>query len=393
MGKRRAVHGLDERSHELLLTLVRLHIVTGEPIGSRTLSKQAGQTLSPASIRNIMADLEEQGYVTQPHTSAGRIPTDRGYRYYVDTLVADFDARPSRTDEEIIQRSLFSDPTVTGEDVLARASHVLSNLSSHVGIVLSPPLSRDLLQHIEFIRLEARRVLVVAVSRTGLVRNFVVRLDEDLSPGELERTANYVVENFAGRSLADIRVELLRRMSEEKHLYDRLLRNALVLCNRDLGNGATESDVYVDGTVNMLDAPEFADAARMRAIFRMFEEKGRLVKIINACLAQAETARGIVVQIGMEHHVPGLRDCAIVTAPYHYRHDSVGSFTVVGPMRMKYGRVMRLVGYMAKMFDQLLNDAPSSPFPPALVGQPPVGQSAGHIQVVNLSGSQNLVGG
>lgn len=393
MGRRQAVHKLDERSHELLLTLVRLHIATGEPVGSRTLSKQSGQTLSPASIRNIMADLEEQGYVTQPHTSAGRVPTDRGYRYYVDTLVADFDARPSRTDAEIIQRSLFSDPDVTGEDVLARASHVLSNLSSHVGIVVSPPLSRDLLQHIEFVRLEARRVLVVTVSRTGLVRNFVVRLDEDLSPGELERTANYIVENFAGRSLTDIRVELLKRMSEEKHLYDRLLKNALVLCNRDLGNGITESDVYVDGTINMLDTPEFADVARLRAIFRMFEEKGRLIKILNACLSQAETTHGVVVQIGMEHHVPGLRDCAIVTAPYHYRHDSVGSFTVVGPMRMKYGRIMRLVGYMAKMFNQLLSHVPSSPFPPALVGQSLAGQPAGHIEVVNLSGGHYLVEG
>lgn len=388
MGKKRAVHGLDERSHELLLTLVRLHIATGEPIGSRTLSKQIGQKLSPASIRNIMADLEEQGYVTQPHTSAGRVPTDRGYRYYVDTLVADFDARPSRTDAEIIQRSLFSDPTVTGEDVLARASHVLSNLSSYVGIVLSPPLSRDLLQHIEFIRLEARRVLVVTVSRTGLVRNFVVRLDEDLSPAELDRTAHYITENFAGRSLADIRVELLKRMSEEKHLYDRLLKNALVLCNRDLDADAPEADVYVDGAANMLNAPEFADTARMRAIFRMFEEKGRLVKILNACLAQAETAGGVVVQIGMEHHVPGLRDCAIVTAPYHYRHDSVGSLTVVGPMRMKYERVMRLVGYMAKMFNQLLDDAAPAPFPPALVGQP-----GGRIQVVHLSAGDSLLAG
>ncbi|MGQ9898211.1 MAG: heat-inducible transcriptional repressor HrcA [Acidobacteriota bacterium] len=393
MGKRRPVQGLDERSHELLLTLVRLHIATGEPIGSRTLSKQAGQTLSPASIRNIMADLEEQGYVSQPHTSAGRIPTDRGYRYYVDTLVADFDARPSPTDEEVIQRSLFSDPNVTWEDVLSRASHVLSNLSSHVGIVLSPPLSRGILQHIDFIRLEARRTLVVTVSSTGLVRSFVVHLDEDLSPSELERTANYIVENFAGRSLADIRIELLKRMSEEKHLYDRLLRNALVLCNRDLSNGVTERDVYVDGTINMLDAPEFADAARLRAIFRMFEEKERLVKIINACLAQVETTHGIVVQIGMEHHVPGLRDCAIVTAPYHYRHDSVGSFTVVGPMRMKYGRVMRLVGYMARMFDQLLNDSPSLPFPPTLVGQLPPHQPAGRIQVVNLRGYRDLVAG
>ncbi|OYT71079.1 MAG: heat-inducible transcription repressor HrcA [Chloracidobacterium sp. CP2_5A] len=385
MGKRRPARGLDARSHELLLGLVRLHIATGEPISSRTLSKQSGQTLSPASIRNIMAELEEQGYVAQPHASAGRVPTDRGYRYYVDTLVADFEARPSRADEEVIQRSLFSDPTVTGEDVLARASHVLSNLSSHVGIVLSPPLSRDILQHIEFIRLEARRVLVVTVSRTGLVRNFVVRMDEDIPPGELDRTANYIIENFAGRSLTDIRVELLRRMSEEQRLYDRLLKNALVLCNQDLSASVPETDVYVDGAANMLDTPEFADTARMRAIFRMFEEKGRLVKILNACLSQSETARGVVVQIGMEHHVPGLRDCAIVTAPYHYRHDSVGSLTVVGPTRMKYGRVMRLVGYMARMFNQLLDDTTKSPFPPALVGQP-----GGPIQVVNLQGGSLL---
>ncbi len=368
MARKRTLRELDGRSRDILIAAIKLHIATGEPVGSRTLSKQLGQSLSAATIRNVMADLEEEGFLAQPHTSAGRIPTDRGYRFYVDSLIADFDGRPSRSDEVFINRQLFSNPEVTQDHLMERASHLLSDLSSHVGIVLSPPLSQDILQHIEFVKLADRRILVITVSRAGLVRDFVVRMDEELPQDELNRTARYIVENFGGRSLSVVRRDLLRRMSEEKALYDRLLKNAILLCNRDLGRTEEDAAIYVDGAVNMLDSGDFADTDRMKAIFRMFEEKGRLVKILNQCLAAAERG-GVIVRIGAENPVPGLRDCTIVTAPYSYRNQVMGSISVVGPMRMKYARIMRVVGYVASLFDQVLSDQPGgTPFAGAILG-------------------------
>lgn len=368
MPRKRTAHELDGRSREILTAAIKLHIATGEPVGSRTLSKQLGQALSAATIRNVMADLEEAGYLAQPHTSAGRVPTDKGYRFYVDLLIDDFDARPSRSDEAFINRQLFSNPEVTQEHLMERASHLLSDLSTHVGVVLSPPLSQDILQHIEFVKLADRRILVITVSRAGLVRDFVVRLDEDLPQDELNRTARYIVENFAGRSLSTVRIELLRRMSEEKALYDRLLKNAILLCNRDLGTTGEDAAIYVDGTVNMLDSGDFTDTERMKAVFRMFEEKGRLVKILNQCLA-AVGRGGVLVRIGTENATPGLRDVTIVTAPYSYRNQVMGSISVVGPTRMKYARIMRVVGYVARLFDQVLSDPNgATPFPGAILG-------------------------
>jgi heat-inducible transcriptional repressor len=353
MGRKTVECALDKRNQEILTAIIKLHIATGEPVGSRTLSKQSGQTLSPASIRNIMADLEEAGYLAQPHASAGRVPTDKGYRFYVDTLISDFDARLPRSDEEIIHRSLFADADATQEGIMERASHLLSQISTHVGIVLSPPLAQDILQHIEFLRLADRRILVITVSRTGLVRDVIVRVDEDLTQDELNRTARYISETFKDHSLTTIRTELLRRMSEEKALYDRLLKNAILLCGQSLKDQSENTNVYVDGAVNMFNQADFADTERMKAIFRMFEEKGRLVKILNQCLTEAHS--GVVVHIGAESRVPGLRDCAIVTSPYLYRDQIMGSVSVVGPMRMKYARIMRIVSHVARLFEQSLN--------------------------------------
>ncbi|HND22281.1 MAG TPA: heat-inducible transcriptional repressor HrcA, partial [Acidobacteriota bacterium] len=199
MSKKAPEFVFDERTRDILLSIVKLHIATGEAVGSRTLSKNSKQILSAATIRNIMADLEEAGYLSQPHPSAGRIPTDKGYRYYVDNLIRG--ARVSRSDEEFIHRSLLTDPELTRENLLERTSHLLSQISHHVGIVLSPRFSQDIIQHIEFIRLSEGRILVIVVSRTGIVHDCVVRLDEDLSQDELNRTSRYLSENFKNCSL------------------------------------------------------------------------------------------------------------------------------------------------------------------------------------------------
>ncbi|MBI4750884.1 MAG: heat-inducible transcription repressor HrcA [Acidobacteria bacterium] len=353
MSKKASDFIFDERSRDILLAIVKLHIATGEAVGSRTLSKNSKQTLSAATIRNIMADLEEAGYLSQPHPSAGRIPTDKGYRYYVDNLIRG--ARVSRLDEEFIHRSLLTDPELTRENLLERTSHLLSQISHHVGIVLSPRFSQDIIQHIEFIRLSEGRILVIVVSRTGIVHDCVVRLDEDLSQDELNRTSRYLSENFKNCSLGAIREELLVRMTEEKALYDRLLKNAILLCTQTIDHDAEQADVYVDGTVNMLNQPDFVDLDRMRALFRMFEEKGRLVKILNKCLAMVPDG-GIAIQIGAENQLPGMRDCTIITSPYSFSNQVIGGISIVGPTRMHYTRVISIVSYVSQLFNQLLNE-------------------------------------
>ncbi|MBX7218679.1 MAG: heat-inducible transcriptional repressor HrcA [Blastocatellia bacterium] len=342
----------DERSRDILCTIVKMHIATGEPVGSRTLSKQSRFNLSAATIRNIMADLEEAGYLVQPHTSAGRIPSDKGYRYYVDNLIRG--SRIARADEEFIRRSLLSDPEITQDNFMERTSHILSQISNNVGIVLSPRFSQDILQHIEFVRLSERRILVITVSRTGLVHDHLVRIDEDIPQDELDRTTRYLVENFKNHSLSGIREELLRRMSEEKMLYDRLLKNAILLCSQSLDGEEEQADVYVDGTVNMLGHNDFQDVDRMKALFKMFEEKGRLVKILNRCLTNVPEG-GVAVHIGSETLSPNMRDCTIISSPYSYSNQVMGGISVVGPTRMEYTRIMNAVSFVAQLFNHVLN--------------------------------------
>lgn len=355
MGKKNSEFVFDERSRDILLNIVKLHIADGEPVGSRTLSKQSRFKLSAATIRNIMADLEEAGFLAQPHTSAGRVPTDKGYRFYVDNLLRT--SRVSRSDEELINRSLLFDPEVSPEHLMERASHLLSHISNSVGIVVSPSMAHDIIQHVEFVRLTDKRILVLTVSRTGMVHNRVVRTEEDIPQEELERTTRYVAEHFRNHSLSSIRDQLVLRMSEEKVLYDRLLKNAVLLCSQSLEAETGPASVFVDGTVNMLSRPDFQDLDRMKALFRMFEEKGRLVKIINQCLLTVPDG-GISVHIGAENAFPGMRDCTIITSPYYYRNKLLGGIGVVGPTRMEYTRIMSIVGYMARLFNRVLNDQP-----------------------------------
>lgn len=345
---------LDERSRNILLSIVKLHISTGEPVGSRTLSKQFKDGLSPATLRNVMADLEEAGYLTHPHTSAGRIPTDKGYRYYVDSILRQ--ARISKSDEMAINRSLLGSEIGSAAEFMVRASHLLYQISDNVGIVVSPSPSQDILQHIEFVRITDGRILVITVSRSGLVRDRVIHVDENFSQDDLNMTARYMMENFKGLSLLAIRGEIMKRMSEEKDLYDRLLRNAILLCNRSLVHTEEQGDVYVDGTSTILGKPDFAaDTERMKALFRMYEEKGKLLKLLNECLAES-TPAGISIRIGSENSIPSMKTCAIITSPYSYGENAVGGVGVVGPIRMEYARMVTIVNYIARLFERVLSE-------------------------------------
>jgi heat-inducible transcriptional repressor len=356
----------DARGQAILGAIINEHLVTGEPVGSRTISDRFAHAAgwSAATIRNVMAELEEAGLVEQPHTSAGRVPTDRGYRFYVDHMLGE--TRLSKADLEAIDKLLGTshfDADRSPDRLLEKTSHVLSALTENVGIVVSPSLAENRLQHIEFSQLADNRILVVLVSTAHIIYNKIIRIDEHLTQGELERTARYLNTKFSGKSLLAIRAEILELMRAEKALYDKLLRNAMLLYSSSIeGEESTTAGVYVDGASNILTKPEFADAERMRELFRMFEEKSRLVKILNECVARDQFFGGDVqVTIGRENMSPSMQNCALITAPYRIGSGNVlGTIGVVGPMRIEYARMMTVVNYVARLMERLLREESAS---------------------------------
>ena len=354
---------LDSRAEILLAALIKEHLVTGEAVGSRVLSDRFahGYGWSPATIRNVMGELEETGFVDQPHTSAGRVPTDKGYRYYVDNMLGE--ARLSRGDLKAIDH-LFSssDLDASPDRLMETASHVLSALSQNVGIVISPSLADNRLKHIEFVQLPDKRILVVLVSTASIIHNKLIRVVDEFTQDELDRTANYLNIEFSGKSLLTIRAEIVERMKEEKALYDRLLQNAVLLCERSLeGEEAIGGEVYVDGASNILTKPDFDDIERMRDLFRMFEEKSRLIKLLNECVHEHPYSGDVHVVIGREHPTDSMRSCALITAPYQVgQNGSLGTLGVVGPMRIEYARIMAMVNYMARLIENRLGEQAAS---------------------------------
>jgi heat-inducible transcriptional repressor len=358
----------DPRGQAILSAVIKEHLKTGEPVGSRTLSDRFAHAAgwSSATIRNVMGELEEAGLVEQPHTSAGRIPTDKGYRFYVDHMLGE--TRLSKTDMAAINSFLgvaaSGETSVTPDRLMEKTSHLLSALSENVGIVVSPSLADNVLQHIEFMHLADNRILVVLVSAPNIVHHKIIRIEDDLSQAELERTARYLNTEFGGKSLVAIRAEILELMREEKALYDKLLMNAILLCDRSLeGEEATTGEIYVDGASNILTKPDFTDAERMRELFRTFEEKSRLIKILNECVTRDQPFAGDVqVVIGREHIAPSMQACTLITAPYRIGlGEATGALGVVGPMRIEYERMVAVVNYVARLIERMLReDAASS---------------------------------
>src|SRR5882762_6122330 len=354
---------LGARAQVVLAAVIKEHLVTGEAVSSRVLADRFSHNSgwSSATIRNVLAELEEAGLVEQPHTSAGRVPTDQGYRYYVDHILEE--ARLSRADLRAIDKVFASsgvDSGTSSDRIMEKMSHALSELSANVGIVVSPSLAENRLSHIEFVQLSDKRILVVLVTTANSIHNKIIRLEDNLTQEELEQTARYLNTEFAGKSLLAIRTEIIELMREEKVLYDRLLRNAILLCDMSLeGEEPGSGDVYVDGASNILSKPDFVDVDRMRELFRTFEEKSRLIKILNECLTREQhaTPGDVHVVIGREHPISSLRNCTLITAPYRFgSSEHLGTLGVVGPMRIEYSRIMAMVNYMARLIERRLNE-------------------------------------
>lgn len=341
---------LDERSREVLRLLIQHHVQTGEPVGSETLAAQMSRAVSPATIRNIMADLERLGLLDHPHTSAGRLPTDDGYRIFVDSLIEH--APLPRREAAAIDSALRS-PDGSPTQLLESASQLLSRLSRNVGFVLAPDVSKDSFSHIDLVRLRERRILVVMISRTGLITNKFVEIDEDLSADELQACANYLNVHYANLSLHAIRLRLLELMRQEKAAYDSLLRHVVSVGERAFADAQGDGgNVYLDGTSHILERAQQEDLQRLREVFRTFEEKSRLVKILNACMAD----EGVRIFIGRENPEPGLRDMALVTAAYPVEGEPALGVGVLGSTRMEYARVIALVDHVARAVSRALRE-------------------------------------
>jgi heat-inducible transcriptional repressor len=354
------------RGKAVLSAVIKEHIFTGEPVGSKLVAERFARASgwSPATIRNLMGELEDAGFVEQPHTSAGRVPTDQGYRFYVDNLMGVLSL--SEDDLKLINNSFgfsVAGARENNDNLMGRTSLLLSGISQNIGIVVSPSLAQDRLQHIEFVSLPDKRVLVVLVSAPDIVHNKIIRLKEPFTQDELESTARYLNVEFQGKSLSQIRAEILRRMHEEKALYDKLLQNAMILC---CGSIEDEKDsigeVYVEGTSHILTKSDLSsNVERLRELLATIEERSRLVQILSECIDRDVNLDGTVrVVIGRENDVPSMRNCALITAPYRFGNSSTaGTLSVLGPTRIEYARIIAVVGYVAKMLEESMSK-PSS---------------------------------
>jgi len=327
---------LNTRHREILNSIVRAYIETGEPVGSRTISARRNQALSPASIRNVMADLADEGYLSQPHTSAGRVPTEKAFRFYVGSLTA---GRLFSVESERL-RSEFSALDTVGARV-ERSSHILMELTRNVGIAAAIPALAQELDQIELVPLADRRVLMILVTRDHMVRNRVVALDEPASPEELVSIRNYVNRNFSGWQLGEARRELLRRMAAERELYHAVMRKLQLLYQKGLLDVDTSPEVHMEGASNLLGLDLHLTREKMRELLRALEEKKRLIELLDRFL---ELPPGeLEVHVGLEEAHPAMKDLALIGMTVRMVSGLPAKVAVLGPMRMHYERVMAAV--------------------------------------------------
>jgi heat-inducible transcriptional repressor len=339
---------IGEREREILTAIVETFISTGEPVGSRTLARSNREGLSPASIRNVMAELSDAGYLEQPHTSAGRVPTSEGYRYYVEQITGNASLAPQ--EENMISESLAGISDV--QEFMERTSHVLSLISRNVGVTVASGAPKNALEHVYFSRLGDQKVLAVLVTRSGLVRDRVLRLD--LPQDDLDLAARYINDNFRGWTMEAMRTEIARRLERERSEYDRLMHSIEKLYKQ--GALAAEQGaevVFVEGAANLVTGDH--DRERLQEMIKTLEEKEKVVQLLGAYLDVKQEAVRVV--IGLDQALPSMQNFVLIGAPARVGKDMMGSLAVIGPTRMDYQHTMTAVSYIARLFDKILNES------------------------------------
>lgn len=333
---------LTERETSVLTTVLAHYIQTGEPVGSRTVAKFSGLNLSPATIRNLMLELEEQGYLRQPHTSAGRVPTPLGFRYYVDLIL------PIQELGTGVQRQIegaFTPSAVDPQELVRQASRALSTVSGHPALVLSPRPQGMLLRHIQFITLGGDGILCLLVAQDHQVQTRFLRVKAAYSQELLDHFSRYLNDICHNLTLAEARRQILAQMEEEKNLFDKMVSQALSLSRQALQSEDDEEELFIEGTSHILDYPEFAaDVEKIRVIFKAFEEKHHLITLLDRTLA----SQGVHIIISPDEQFPEMQ-LSLVASSYRCDQSPVGSLGVIGPMRMDYARVVPIVNYTASL--------------------------------------------
>ena len=330
---------LDDRARLLLKTLIERYIADGQPVGSRTLSRASGLDLSPATIRNVMSDLEEIGLIASPHTSAGRVPTARGYRLFVDTMLT-------------AQQGEMDAPALTPDQpqkVIASAAQLLSNLSHFVGVVMAPRRS-SVFKHIEFLRLSERRLLLIIVAPDGDVQNRVLFTDTDYTASELQEASNYLNANFSGMAIEQVRARLHHEVDRLRGEIAKLMQAAVQVGSEVMSQA--QDEVVISGERNLLAVTDFSsDMNQLRRAFDLFEQKAQLMRLLDV----SSEAEGVRIFIGGESQTVPVEDLSVVSAPYEVDGQVVGTLGVIGPTRMPYDRMIQIVDITSRLVSNALS--------------------------------------
>jgi len=343
---------MDERSRQVLKVVILAYIRTALPVGSRSITGHYDFGVGPATIRHIMAGLEEGGFLTHPHTSAGRIPTEKGYRFYVDALFQEetFLKNQGEISQEAIKLVKREDARLLLQDT----SKLLSDLTNYMAIVSVPKMSSSRIRHIEFVRLRANCIMAITVSEAGFVQNKFFDLTKDISQKSLNRISDYLNSLYKGMTLYDIRRKLKKQMLKMKDLYDHLHNEAFELTKNATGESFSEEegDLYMEGTVNIFDLPDFSDFKILKGLLKAFKEKKAVVQLLDKYIG----SDGVQVFIGSENRFLGKHGCSLVVSQYKRGDRILGALGVIGPTRMNYSQVISIVDSTAKQVSRLLED-------------------------------------
>ncbi|MGI6036738.1 MAG: heat-inducible transcriptional repressor HrcA [Limnochordia bacterium] len=338
---------MNERKREILRAVTKDYISTAEPVGSRTIARKYDLGVSPATIRNEMADLEEGGYLRQPHTSAGRIPSDKGYRFYVDALMDPLEVTPA--EKKRIAKEL-QQQRVELEEIIYRTTHLLALLTNYTSIAVAPGIKNSVVRYLQLLPLSEAYVLVILVTEPGFVQTRLVEVNQPLSAEKASRLSAFLNGKLQGLTLNDLDLVTLTEIKDE--LADgRLFQEAIELLQKGLQNTSTEK-VYLDGAIHLFDQPEFKDVDRARLLLEALEERERL---LNIC-SEVSRDSGVVVRIGEENNWTEMQDCSLITATYTLHGQVIGVVGVIGPTRMEYARAVSVVDYMAAHLSEILTD-------------------------------------
>ena len=341
---------LTKRDQHVLEAVVTDYIQTGEPVGSRTISKRYGVQVSSATIRNVMADLEEMGFLHQPHTSAGRVPTEKGLRFYLDSIMQ-FKALGNQ-ERELIRNS-FQDKKQDLKELLRSTSGILSRFCRQAGVVLWPKLTLTRFKRIEFIRLRANHIVVILVSKAGLVHQAFVEWTEDISQDDLDKYGRFLNDLLVDTPLGEVKERILSEMAKEKVLFDQLYSQALEITRRVFQWNLDDSEVYIEGQTNLLNNPEFADVERMRRILEAFENKSRIIRLLDMTV---KNSSGVQIILGTESDLQDLDEISLISSPYRRGNTLVGVLGVIGPLRMDYSRIIPVVEFTARLLSEILEE-------------------------------------